>query len=70
MPPRVNQEIVLHLHTLLSHPATHSRSLALPKELRARKPELHVRQMYPETDARSGSEWMESFLRFGSDFVV
>lgn len=70
MAPRHNQEIILHLHRLLRRTLRQPRTLALPEELRAREPQLHIREVKAEANARACAEGVESLLRFGADAVV
>jgi hypothetical protein len=70
MPTRRDQEEILHLHRRIRRLRSKLCALALPEELCARQPQFHVRKMDPDTDARAGSERVESFLRSWADFVV
>ena len=70
MRPWRNQEEILHLHRRLRRLGSKLCALALPEELCACQSQFHVRKVNTETDARARSEWVESSLRGGADFVV
>jgi hypothetical protein len=70
MRPRRYQKEILHLHRRIRRLRSKSRALTLPEEFCARQPQFHVRKVNTETDARAGSERMESFLRSWADTIV